>query len=63
MDGFLIKTKEENKLMNAVENLWLEVLILWELVLVLLKHLMSHHIKDLDFNPQSTKLTLGMENL
>lgn len=61
-DGFLIKTKEEDKLTNAVANQWSEVLILWVLVLVQPRLLMSHHTKDLDSNPQSTKSTLGMEN-
>lgn len=62
MVGFLIKIKLEELSMNVEVNQWLEVMILWVLVLVLLKHSIFHHTKDLDCNQQSIKLILGMEN-
>ena len=63
MVGQFKTVKQEDKLMNAVVNQWLEASMLWVVVQVLQKHLMFHHIKDLDFNPQFIKLILGMENL
>lgn len=49
--------------MNVVENLWLEVLILWVLELQLKKFSIFHHIKDLDYNLLFIRLILGMVNL
>ena len=63
MVGFLKITKQEDKSMNAVVNQWLEASMLWVLVLVLLRLLISHHTRDLDYSQQSTRLIHGMENL